>query len=128
MLSTGSMQKDLTRLRTRASFRKASADMSSPPRSTPRTDTFSSDSEKLDFLCNEMKKVGAIAQEIKELRRQNEEKDKRINELENRLDDLEQYSRQDNIIITGFNYQHLSYSRAYVAPRSPPVSTTCSKP
>ena len=49
---------------------------------------------------------------MKDLRRLNAEKDKRIDELEDRIDDLEQYSRQDNIIITGFNYQHLSYSRA----------------
>ena len=32
--------------------------------------------------------------------------------LKHELDDLEQYSRKDNIIITGFNYQHLSYARA----------------
>ena len=59
-----------------------------------------------------MAKVAGITQDVKELRRINAEKDKRINELETRIDDLEQYSRKDNIIITGFNYQHLSYARA----------------
>ena len=145
MISSRSFQKEIVRLRTRASYCEAtnintvnmrrttrqtpvaqgptveqsnetdldSVNMHSPLRSSSLLGTFSNDSEKLDFLCHvKMLKVASLTQEIKELKRQNAEKDKHIKTLENRLDDLEQYSRQDNIIITGFNYKHLSYSRA----------------
>ena len=138
MINGRSVQREIVRLRTRAVFREASVNenMVKPSRSTPsaskpsnetdvdrvgakapqqtmpQKDTLSNDSDKLDFLCREMSKVTELAKEIKELRRLNAEKDKRINELENKIDDLEQYSRQDNLIITGFNYHHLSYSRA----------------
>ena len=137
MLNSHTLEKEIVRLRTRSSLRSAASQMNmvrntrqtsvgqKPMNSEtnetdvdhlatgpPPQDTFSNDSEKLDFLCREMTKVASLAQEVKELKRLNVEKDKRINDLENRIDDLEQYSRQDNLIITGFKYRHLSYSRA----------------
>ena len=141
MINSHSVQKEVVRLRTRSSFHNATknTNMRRTTRQTPATSSptanspsetdvddvranspiqsislqaFSSDSDKLDSLCCEMAKIAGLAQEIKELKRSNAEKDKRINELETRIEDLEQYSRQDNLIITGFNYQHLSYSGA----------------
>ena len=40
------------------------------------------------------------------------EKDTKIGELENRVDDLEQYTRIDDLIISGLTVRHRSYSRA----------------
>ena len=85
--------------------------MRSPLPSSSLLDTFSNDSEKLNFLSHKMLKVARLAQEIKELKHKMLKRQTHKT-LENRLDDLEQYSRQDNIIITGFNYKHLAYSRA----------------
>ena len=114
MISSQSIQKEFIRLRTRSSLCEATYQMNmvktrqtpvshketrigqsetdvddvtfnSPPRATPPRESFSSDSEKLDFLCREMAKVAGITQDVKELRRINAEKDKRINELETRI-------------------------------------------
>ena len=38
-------------------------------------------------------------------------KDIRIKTLENGIDDLEQYSKMDNIVISGVNVQHRTYAR-----------------
>ena len=40
------------------------------------------------------------------------EKDVKISELENRVDDLEQYTRMDDLIINGLTVRHRSYARA----------------
>ena len=47
-----------------------------------------------------------------ELKRLLQEKDAKISELENRVDDLEQYTRIDDLIISGLTVRHRSYSRA----------------
>ncbi|XP_049449990.1 mucin-2-like [Epinephelus fuscoguttatus] len=52
--------------------------------------------------------------EIKELKRQNAEKDKRITHLECRVADLEQYSRMNDVIINGLETRPRSYTRAAV--------------
>ena len=38
-------------------------------------------------------------------------KDKKIDEVENRIDDLEQYSRKDNIIISALTTNHKTWAR-----------------
>lgn len=50
--------------------------------------------------------------EVKELKRQNVEKDKQIAFLEHRVADLEQYSRMNDVIITGLEIKSRSYARA----------------
>ena len=40
-----------------------------------------------------------------------ESKDKQIQMLENEIDELEQYTWQENIVITGFKTSHKSWSR-----------------
>ncbi|KAK7880596.1 hypothetical protein WMY93_032761, partial [Mugilogobius chulae] len=52
--------------------------------------------------------------EIKDLRKQNDEKDKKIQALENRLADLEQYTRLNDLIITGLDVKPRTYARAVV--------------
>ena len=44
--------------------------------------------------------------------RHNLKKDQKIQQLEKRIDDLEQYTRKDNIFIAGLQTTHLSYARA----------------
>ena len=48
---------------------------------------------------------------IQSLQKQNEMKDINIKTLENRIDDLEQYSKMDNVIISGLNVQYRTYAR-----------------
>ena len=71
-----------------------------------------SDSEKINFIFTEIHKLSELCVEIKELKRLNKLKDDRIYELEERVDALEQYSRQDNIVISGFIPKHRSYASA----------------
>ena len=70
------------------------------------------DSAKIDFIFKEMQKVSELFKEIDNLKRLNQEKDEKIAKLEDRLDSLEQYSRMDNVIISGFKPTHTSYARA----------------
>ncbi|XP_060756611.1 UBX domain-containing protein 11 [Neoarius graeffei] len=54
----------------------------------------------------------SLVEEVKALRLKITEKDKRINLLENRVADLEQYTRMNDIIITGLEVKPRSYARA----------------
>lgn len=76
--------------------------------------------EQTDIIANQQKMIINLMEEIKMLKMQNQEKDKRINALENRLADLEQYSRINDLIITGLAIKPRSYARA--------VSTTHGEP
>ncbi|KAL7382808.1 hypothetical protein ABVT39_027930 [Epinephelus coioides] len=53
-----------------------------------------------------------LMEEIKELKRQNAEKDRKISMLEGRVADLEQYSRMNDLIISGLDIKPRSYARA----------------
>ncbi|KAF3841552.1 hypothetical protein F7725_007414 [Dissostichus mawsoni] len=53
-----------------------------------------------------------LVEEVKILRIQNAEKDKRLEYLESRLEDLEQYTRINDVIITGLKVRPRSYARA----------------
>lgn len=50
--------------------------------------------------------------EVKQLKKLNEEKDKLIDHLENRVLDLEQYTRMNDVIVTGLNIKPRSYAKA----------------
>ncbi|KAL7371013.1 hypothetical protein ABVT39_016413 [Epinephelus coioides] len=50
--------------------------------------------------------------EFKELKKQNEEQTNKIKFLENRVSDLEQYSRMNDVIITGMTIKPQSYAKA----------------
>ena len=60
--------------------------------------------------CNQ--KVTDLLSLVKDLRTQIEDKDKKIRSLESRVDELEQYTRQDDLVITGLKTRHKSYARA----------------
>ncbi|MEQ2218812.1 hypothetical protein XENOCAPTIV_008504 [Xenoophorus captivus] len=77
----------------------------------------------LDFLSGEtsairlqQKYILDFVEEVKALRLLNEEKDKRIAVLENRVADLEQYTRMNEVIITGLHVRPHSYASAVAGP------------
>lgn len=76
----------------------------------------------LDFLSEEVsavrlqqKGILKLVEEVKALRIQNEEKDKRLTFLENRVAELEQYTRINDVVISGLNIKARSYARALTA-------------
>lgn len=75
--------------------------------------------EALDFLTSEVsaikeqqKTILGLVLEVKQLKQANAEKDKRIDFLENRVSDLEQYSRMNDVIVTGLQIRPRSYAKA----------------
>ncbi len=74
--------------------------------------------KSLDFLSEEVsavrlqqKSIMDHVKEVKALRTENAEKDKQIAHLERRVTDLEQYTRMNDVIITGLHVKHGSYTR-----------------
>ena len=53
-----------------------------------------------------------LSQLVCQLKVQNEMKDEKIQDLEKRVEDLEQYTCQDDLIVTGLKTSHKSYTRA----------------
>lgn len=75
--------------------------------------------KSLSMLMEEMAKVTVqlskltdLVSEVKQLRHMLTEKDKTISELEIRIDNLEQYTRMEDVIITGLNVKPHSYASA----------------
>lgn len=59
--------------------------------------------------------------QIKDLQKQNAEKDKRITALESRVADLEQYSHMTEVIINGMEAKPRSYVKAVTADSGEPT-------
>ena len=75
--------------------------------------------KSLDFQSGEISKINKTLKlltelmvEIKELKQQNLDKDKKIADLEKRLDDFEQYSRMNDLIVSGLKTRPPTYARA----------------
>ena len=63
-------------------------------------------------LVNLLKDVkDLVKEEVKSLKKLIKEKDDKIAVLERRVDDLEQYTRMDNVVISGLKTRHRSYAR-----------------
>ena len=58
-----------------------------------------------------------LINEVRQLKAVIQEKDKKIDELERRVEDLEQYSRIDDIVISALETTHRSYARATAGDR-----------
>ncbi|KAF3838752.1 hypothetical protein F7725_010520 [Dissostichus mawsoni] len=93
-----------------------------PKKSANLPDEVEEIKKSLDFLSAEIKTVAAqqnkimeLMGEIQSLKIQNIEKDKKITFLENRVADLEQYTRMNDLIISGLKTRHRSYARAAAA-------------
>ncbi|XP_061783494.1 uncharacterized protein [Nerophis lumbriciformis] len=61
-----------------------------------------------------------LLEEVKQLCLQNVEKDRRIVDLEQRVDELEQYSRMNDVVITGIKIKPRNYARAVTASSGEP--------
>lgn len=77
--------------------------------------------ESLNFLRRDIDKVAKqqselmnMMEQIKQLKNLIKVKDEKIGTLEKRVDELEQYSRMEDLIITGLATKHRSYARAVV--------------
>lgn len=57
--------------------------------------------EEISTVKLQQKAILDLVEEVKALRIQNAEKDQRLAYLENRVADLEQYTRMNDVIITG---------------------------
>lgn len=75
--------------------------------------------KSLDFLSEEIyvvklqeKAIMDLVEEVKALRIQNTEKDRRLVHLESRVAELEQYTRINDVIVTGLRIKPWSYARA----------------
>lgn len=72
----------------------------------------------LNFMSEEISKVAkqqsvliGLMEEVKELKIKLIEKDKKITVLERRVDELEQYTRMEDVIMSGLSTRHRSYAR-----------------
>lgn len=63
-------------------------------------------------MAKQLTTLVELVEEVKLLRMAVKEKDKKISDLEKRVDDLEQYSRMDDLLISGLETKHQSYARA----------------
>lgn len=96
------------------------------PKKSPTPEEFEEIKIALDSLNGSVNAVKAqqdqllklLQEEVKQLRLQNTEKDRRIGELERRVDDLEQYTRINDVIITGIKIKPRSYARAVAGDNS----------
>lgn len=52
-----------------------------------------------------------LLEEVRQLKAVIKEKDKKIEEFEKRVDDLEQFTRMDDLVISGLEMTHHTYSR-----------------
>lgn len=100
-----------------------------PPRKNPAHKTMEEDIEEIknsmNFLTEEVTKIAKqqativdLMQEIKTLKNIVKERDKTIVEMERRLNDVEQYTRMEDVIISGLKVKQRSYARAAAEGRS----------
>jgi len=72
--------------------------------------------KSLNFMSDELSKVAKqqmlldLMGEIKQLRTIIKEKDNKISDLERRIEDLEQNTRMEDVIINGLDTTHRSYA------------------
>ncbi|KAK7172480.1 hypothetical protein R3I93_002554 [Phoxinus phoxinus] len=69
-------------------------------------------SEEISTVSKQQKTIIDLMGEIKELKKQNEEKDKRITSLECHVADMEQHYRMNVIVVSGLETRPRSYARA----------------
>ena len=85
----------------------------------PKPDDMEDLKKAMSFISAKLYELLPIRQEIaqvlctvKRLERENAEKESKIKTLESRLDHLEQYSRLENIVISGLEINHRKYNSA----------------
>ncbi|KAL4001585.1 KRAB domain-containing zinc finger protein [Sarotherodon galilaeus] len=90
-----------------------------PPKKGPTPEEVEDIKTSLGALCGDVAAVRAqqelllgLLEEVKQLRLQNAEKDRRIMDLERRVDELEQYTRTNDVVISGIKIKPRLYARA----------------
>ena len=63
-------------------------------------------------VLRNQKQMQQLIGTIQNLQKELKQKDEKILQLEEKIDDLEQYTRKDDIVIAGLLTRHLSYARA----------------
>lgn len=73
----------------------------------------------LNFVSEELSKVAKqqtglldLVAQVQQLKAGIKEKDKKIGELERRVDDLEQYTRMEDLVVSGLETTHRTCTRA----------------
>lgn len=69
-------------------------------------------SEEIAAIKNEQATIKELVAEVKARRLENEKKDRQIAYLEYRVAELEQYTRINDVVITGLQVKPRSYARA----------------
>lgn len=69
-------------------------------------------SEELNKISKQQVTIMGLMNEIRQLKEINEEQKNRINSLETRVSDLEQYTRMNDVIISGLSLKPTSYAHA----------------
>lgn len=69
-------------------------------------------SEEINKVVKQQENLMSLVEEVRELKAQINKRDQRIELLEQRIDDVEQHSRANDLIITGLDTKHCSYARA----------------
>ena len=81
----------------------------------PVTSQFAEIREQLAIINQRLSELGDLKILVNSLKEQNEAKDRKITHLQQCVEDLEQYTMQDDIIISGLKTKHKSYARATVS-------------
>lgn len=68
-------------------------------------------SAEISKLVTQQKLLLDLVEEVKLLKVALADRDKKIVELEKKVDDLEQYTRRDELVITGLDLKHRTYAR-----------------
>lgn len=69
-------------------------------------------SEEVTTVSKQQKQIMVLLEKVKALKLKSEEKDKKIAFLENRVSELEQFTRMNDIIVSGLETKPRSYARA----------------
>ncbi|KAJ3581028.1 hypothetical protein NHX12_017141 [Muraenolepis orangiensis] len=74
-------------------------------------------SEEISKVVKQQVDIMELMKEVCELKATINQRDQKIELMEQRIDDLEQYSRIDDIVISGLETTHRSYARAAAGDR-----------
>ena len=69
-------------------------------------------SDKIDAIAAKQDNLSALMLEIKQLKQENQRQAEKIVKLEKRVDDLEAYTRREDVVISGLRTRHKSYANA----------------
>lgn len=78
--------------------------------------------KKMDGKKN---KTYCLIDEMQQLKTVIQEKDKKTEELERRLNELEQYTSMDDLVVSGFVTTYCSYARDTAGDKGRRCSTSC---